>query len=101
MRVLSMSALAVMFALQQPAPSPSFPPEPYPGQANHAQPPEGWHCLSTDAEGPAHQCACPGMKQDPMCPVMETPSDNELHRGKCATWCFRDHCFCTMSCEDM
>ena len=66
-------------------------PEQYPGQHDHAQPPEGWMChqppidLSGDQ---THWCSC------------ERSCDEEtqvVHEDeKCTTNCHSDHCKCPM-----
>ena len=69
------------------------PPEPYPGQRNHAEPPEGCNCHNPpiDLKGDqAKWCGC------------ERTCDAEtqvIHADKeCLTWCWEHkHCDCPMA----
>lgn len=74
------------------------PPEAYPGQANHAEPPAGWFCRSDDKR-PAHKCTCKKMSkataEDPKCE--ETPIEPPEDRT-CTVWCHKDHCLCKVEC---
>ena len=67
-------------------------PEAYPGQHDHAQPPDGWTCHMPPADlsgDQAHWCNC------------ERSCDQEtqvIHEDKqCKTFCHGDHCTCPMS----
>jgi hypothetical protein len=77
-------ALTVAAVLQRPE-------EPYPGQSQHGQPPEGWFCehqnyaLSVPA---SHACSC------------ERSCDENgavVEDKKCTTWCWPKSCKCDMS----
>lgn len=75
--------------------------EPYPGQRNHAEPPDGWTC-SREATDKAHLCFCKGMKDnhDPMC--TKPPADEEEDASEdptCTVFCHKDHCACTKFCD--
>lgn len=71
-------------------PDPPQAPELYPGQHQHALPPEGWFCerqnieLSVPAE---HVCTCERM-YDPVDPTV-VREDRE-----CSVWCHADRCKC-------
>jgi hypothetical protein len=67
-------------------------PEAYPGQHDHAVPPEGWQCMRAPADlqgDQDHWCSC------------ERTCDQEtqvVHEDKkCAVYCHMDHCTCTQN----
>jgi len=64
------------------------PQEPYPGQREHARPPDGWFCEHQNYElsvPPAHVCGCERVKDE----------NGVIHEDKeCSTWCYMDHCHC-------
>lgn len=73
------------------------PPEAYPGQRNHKEPPAGWFC-SPNSKQKSHICHCKRMssptKEDPICedtPVIESP--------QCAVFCWKWFCRCDVTCE--
>ena len=64
-------------------------PEAFPGQHDHATPPEGWQCVRPPADlkgDQSHWCSC------------ERVCDQEtqvVHEDmKCAVYCHMDHCTC-------
>ena len=66
--------------------------EPYPGQGEHAKPPDGWMCEPQNYElsvPVAHVCNCERMYDDNTKSVIE---DRE-----CTVFCHADHCACPMS----
>jgi len=73
-------------------------PEQYPGQKDHAKPPDDWFC-SAGANTPAdHKCACKNMPKDPkdpICAVYENEDDPQ-----CSAYCHKDHCACKSLCPD-
>lgn len=81
-----LAAFAVMVA-QEPA-------EPYPGQRNHAQPPDGWNCYRppVDLQGDqSHWCSC-----ERIC----DQDTQVVHEDKqCSVYCHMDHCTCPVSGE--
>jgi hypothetical protein len=87
--------IALLSVLVQQAPTP----EPYPGQRDHAAPPDGWFCSPT-AKVKAHECHCKRMgyttKDDPLC---EDPGVQVTEDQKCTVWCHKDHCLCPMTCD--
>src|SRR3954468_11382876 len=86
------------------------PAEPYPGQGEHREPPQGWVC-SRDSIDKAHLCACTGMQQNDKCP--HPPASDEAdgdangstsqplppEDAHCKSYCWRDHCHCAVQCE--
>jgi hypothetical protein len=72
------------------------PPEAYPGQRDHAEPPKGFFCSPT-AKDAAHKCACKRM-------TMATPDDTHCEQtpveedAKCTVYCHADHCRCPVKC---
>lgn len=78
-------AVVLALSMQQPD-------EPYPGQGQHAKPPDGWYCehqnfqLSVPA---AHACNCERMCNPDTGAVIEDQ--------KCTVFCHADHCHCTIS----
>lgn len=79
--------------------TPQQPPEAYPGQHQHKEPPAGFYCSAT-AKDKAHKCDCKHMAmatpEDPQCceaEVQETP--------KCTVYCFKAKCLCPIVCSTM
>lgn len=73
--------VAVVLALQSP--------EPYPGQGQHQQPPDGWYCEHQNYSltvPVAHACNCERMYDPDTCAVHED--------RQCTVWCWPDHCHC-------
>lgn len=73
-------------------------PEQYPGQRDHAMPPEGWECNGAPGTPADHKCACSNMpkdSKDPICAVFENADD-----PKCSVYCHKDHCACKSPCPD-
>lgn len=63
--------------------------EPYPGQGQHAQPPEGWFCEHQNYEltvPPAHACSC----ERSCSPETGTIIEDQ----KCTVYCHASHCHC-------
>ncbi len=73
------------------------PPEAYPGQHSHAEPPKGWFC-STENKNPAHKCACKRMAkatpEDPLCEEQDAPESPQ-----CTVYCHKDFCRCDITCS--
>jgi hypothetical protein len=92
MRTLILLALALM--LQQDG-------EQYPGQRNHAAPPEGWFCQHQYSIG-----GVPQVPEDHICACARTCMDNAdgtqstVEDPKCAVYCHKDHCDCPTPCQD-
>lgn len=69
--------------------------EPYPGQSNHAEPPNDWFCERQNYElniPQAHVCSC------------EHGCDAEGVRHedkKCTVFCHADHCHCPLQHQDL
>ena len=67
-------------------------PEDYPGQANHATPPEGWMCQPQNIElsVPAdHVCNCERM--------YDAETNRVIEDATCSVYCHMDHCACAIS----
>jgi hypothetical protein len=67
------------------------PQEPYPGQKQHAEPPNGWFCEHQNYElsvPPAHACSC-----ERTCDENGTTHEDQT----CTVFCHADHCHCDMS----
>ena len=65
-------------------------PEAYPGQHDHAVPPEGWQCMRppVDLKGDqSHWCSCER--------VCDTETQVVHEDMKCQVWCHMDHCTCS------
>ncbi len=73
------------------------PPEAYPGQHQHAEPPKGWFCSPT-AKVKAHECHCKRMTHattdDPVCEDTHVAED-----AQCSVYCHMDHCLCPVTCS--
>ncbi len=85
-------ALMMLVALTQ-----AQPPEAYPGQRQHKEPPKGWMCTTND-KNPAKRCHCKKMAkatpEDPVCEEQEIPEDSQ-----CTVWCWMGgHCACDVQC---
>jgi hypothetical protein len=89
------------------------PSEPYPGQREHKEPPEGFFCSRLgEAQDAAHTCWCSGMSHDPMCkkddPQADDPATDQDESqptappddAKCTTYCYRARCLCKVLCKD-
>lgn len=78
-------------------------PEAYPGQREHAKPPDGWFCaVPSQAKDRAHACQCKRMAQptaeDKCC---EKTKPEEIREDtKCKVYCHKDHCTCPVQCGD-
>jgi hypothetical protein len=73
-------------------------PEQYPGQKDHAAPPDNWFCSGAPNTPADHKCACKNMPKDPkdpICAVYENEDDPQ-----CSSWCHREKCACKASCPD-
>ena len=73
-----------------PPPTPPEPPELYPGQHEHALPPEGWFCERQNVAlsiPPEHACTCERMF-DPTDPTIVR---EDRH---CSVFCHADRCKC-------
>lgn len=69
-------------------------PEDYPGQHDHAQPPDGWMCEHQNYElsvPPAHACNC-----ERSC---DTESGRVIEDKQCKVYCHMDHCHCQIANE--
>lgn len=96
--IVLMVGVVANAALNVQVPTSPPPPEAYPGQRDHAKPPEGFYC-SPQGKDAAHKCACKRMAQrmegDPKdcCsgPVQEDP--------KCTVYCHMNHCLCPVGCD--
>ncbi len=92
------AAMVILFAQ-----TPKLPPEAYPGQRDHKEPPKGWTC-SPLAKDKAHRCQCKRMalfteeqvKENTCCE--EVPRVQAAEDSKCAVWCHKDHCDCPITC---
>ena len=67
-------------------------PEDYPGQHQHALPPEGWYCSATAKDAP-HKCQCKRMAAGQDCETI-TAEDPQ-----CKVWCHADRCRCPVHCD--
>lgn len=81
-----------LFAAQDTLPDPD--PEAYPGQSQHAQPPEGWFCEHPTPEtletmDPAHICNC-----ERSCDESGTVREDNM---RCSVACHPDSCKCPVS----
>lgn len=72
--------------------------EQFPGQGEHAKPPEGWAC-DHNAKDDAHKCSCVRK-----C-VPDTDEDGNPLRTqhvqedqKCGAYCHPEHCHCEVKC---
>lgn len=91
MRLLFLALAVLALTQQQPTwDPPPDPPEAYPGQHEHARPPEGFYCKrqSTQLDVPPEQ-AC-------TCERMYSPDDPTvvLEDRHCTVWCHADRCAC-------
>lgn len=80
---MRLSLLALVLALQATQ-------EPYPGQGQHAKPPDGWFCMNQNYElsvPRAHVCTCERMKKEDGS-IVEDP--------QCTVYCHADSCRCAM-----
>jgi hypothetical protein len=68
------------------------PPEDYPGQREHREPPAGWYCHPA-ARGLAHRCTCKRMASGADCDVI-TKEDPQ-----CKVWCHPSRCLCPVKCD--
>lgn len=91
--MLAMVALTFTLAAQQPPdrmPAAPLPPEAYPGQREHAQPPEGFNCMrqTTKLDVPPEK-AC-------TCERMYSPTDPTvvLEDEHCTVFCHAYACAC-------
>lgn len=81
-------------------------PEAYPGQHQHATPPEGWLCAPANSPNfvpPDHQCACKRMVQENDDGCMKNPdgSMHVLEDPSCAVFCHMKSCSCpVMHCTE-
>lgn len=92
MRYILALLIVLALGLQQP--------EQYPGQASHAEPPEGWLCApqTPDFQTPAdHVCACQRVCVD------DASGDNRtMEDPHCAVFCHASHCRCpVMGCGSL
>lgn len=77
-------------------------PEKYPGQHDHAKPPEGWYCSPQTPKytiPPDHLCACqrhtiPNLSTGEECIKNPDGTDYLVEDPKCSVWCHADHCRC-------
>lgn len=73
------------------------PPEAYPGQREHREPPKNWYC-SPVAKDAAHKCQCKPMStptaDDPKC--CDTPVTEDK---TCTVYCHANHCLCPTVCK--
>lgn len=81
--------LALMLVLAQ-APAP---PEDYPGQREHQQPPPGWFCAHHDTVH-AKACGCKRMNQAEDCETGPITEDRA-----CRVWCHPTFCRCPVNCK--
>ena len=84
--------LAVTLALQDQGPPP--------GNPEHIQPPEGWHCYANSPVAPApdgHACVCHEYRTCTVDP--ETGQYVITEHPSCRVWCFKDHCRCPVHCD--
>ncbi len=86
------AAIAILFAQ-----TPKLPPEAYPGQRDHREPPKGFYC-STTAKDAAHRCTCKRMThatvEDKDC--CQTPIEPD---STCTVYCWESRCTCPVTCE--
>src|SRR6185436_4005566 len=105
MRLLALLvALVVSLGAQQPytpSPNPPRPPEQFPGQHDHALPPDGYRCLPQTPAGfgvdDAHVCACKRMAQvypDGSCVLNEDGTEHIQEDPICSVYCHMDRCGC-------
>lgn len=92
MKTLILACVLVLSAFQTP-------PEAYPGQRQHADPPPSWFCSASPKKGDeAHKCSCTRMAQatpvDPDCCEAVITED-----PKCTVYCHMDHCMCKVTCK--
>lgn len=78
------------------------PPEAYPGQREHAKPPDGFQCTIPQlAKDKAHACSCRRMVKNPegdkCCETVERSEAPE--DPKCTVYCHKDHCTCPIQCD--
>lgn len=64
--------------------------EAYPGQSNHAKPPEGWVCEhpTIGVTAPEHTCNCERHCDE---------NGKVVEDRECQSWCWPDSCKCGMS----
>lgn len=86
----------IALGAQRPAPGK---PEQYPGQGNHAQPPEGWMCepkTKRPAPPPDRACLCHMQCQKDANGVEFWQPDPQ-----CSSWCWEKQCACPrMHCDE-
>ena len=84
-----MRTLLLVLLLMAQAPS-----EPYPGQGEHAKPPEGWMC-----EPQNYDLSVP---RDHVCSCERTQNENGaiMEDKQCTVWCHMDHCKCPVTNQD-
>ena len=100
MRTLLLSVLVGALFVQAPAKPPK---EAYPGQSEHAKPPDDFFCTPA-AKDAAHRCACKRMatltedeaKAKVCC--TEIPPERVQEDAKCTVFCHKDHCQCPVTC---
>ena len=71
------------------------PPEAYPGQREHKEPPPGWFC-SREPKDKTHKCTCKrmGHTDEHGCCGEPTTEDQA-----CLVWCHKDRCACEVTCD--
>lgn len=83
--------LAIALVLQG---TPDLPPEQYPGQRQHREPPPGYFCAH-DAKDAAHKCACKRMAEMDEHGCCLAPKEDPT----CSVYCHADRCTCPITCD--
>lgn len=69
--------------------------EPYPGQSEHREPPEGWVCSNHPNAPKDHKCGC-----NPECTKNDDGTMTIQEDVKCTVYCWKEkHCACAHQCQ--